>query len=71
MLKGPGPGDVAPHAVELGENVVPQRWTITMLDDELRYYDRPTAAPASLLHEDLVTWVVTPINRHVQLNREI
>jgi len=32
-LKGPGPGDVAPHAVELRANVVPQTWTITMTSD--------------------------------------
>ena len=32
-LKGPGPGDVAPHAVELRANVVPQTWTITMTTD--------------------------------------
>jgi hypothetical protein len=36
-VKGPGPGDVAPHAVELGKNVVPQTWTITMIDDEGHY----------------------------------
>lgn len=33
VLKGPGPGDVAPHAVSLGENVLPQCWTITMSSD--------------------------------------
>lgn len=33
ILKGPGPGDVAPHEVELRANIVPQSWTITMLDD--------------------------------------
>jgi len=32
-LKGPGPGDVAPHAVELRAGVVPQTWTITMTSD--------------------------------------
>jgi len=32
-LKGPGPGDVAPHAVELRTGVVPQTWTITMTSD--------------------------------------
>ncbi len=32
-LKGPGPGDIAPHAVELGQSTVPQTWTITMTDD--------------------------------------
>jgi hypothetical protein len=32
-LKGPGPGDVAPHAVELRDGVVPQTWTITMTSD--------------------------------------
>jgi hypothetical protein len=36
-VKGPGPGDVAPHAVELGKNVVPQTWTITMIDEEGHY----------------------------------
>ena len=29
--------DRAPHAVELGRNLVPQAWTITMLDDEGNY----------------------------------
>jgi hypothetical protein len=33
LLAGPGTGDVAPHAVALGENVVPQSWTITMISD--------------------------------------
>ena len=33
ILKGPGPGDVAPHEVELLSHVVPQTWTITMVDD--------------------------------------
>jgi hypothetical protein len=33
ILKGPGPGDVAPHEVELLSQVVPQTWTITMVDD--------------------------------------
>ncbi len=33
VLEGPGPGDVAPHAVSLGKNVVPQSWTITMTSD--------------------------------------
>lgn len=32
-LKGPGPGDVAPHAVELRAGAVPQTWTITMTSD--------------------------------------
>jgi hypothetical protein len=32
-LKGPGPGDVAPHAVDLGKNVIPQTWTITVTSD--------------------------------------
>jgi len=32
-LKGPGPGDVAPHAVELRTGIVPQTWTITMTSD--------------------------------------
>lgn len=32
-LQGPGPGDIAPHAVELGANVVPQTWTITMTSE--------------------------------------
>jgi hypothetical protein len=36
-LQGPGAGDIAPHAVELGENVVPQTWTITMTDDDGHY----------------------------------
>lgn len=29
--------DQCPHGVELGTNIVPQRWTITMLDDEGNY----------------------------------
>lgn len=33
ILKGPGPGDIAPHEVELRDNIVPQTWTITLLDD--------------------------------------
>jgi hypothetical protein len=33
VLEGPGPGDVAPHAVGLGERIVPQTWTITMTSD--------------------------------------
>ena len=37
VLQGPGPGDVAPHAVGLGENVVPQSWTITMTGDSGEY----------------------------------
>lgn len=37
VLKGPGTGDVAPHAVTLGENVVPQAWTITMVSDKGDY----------------------------------
>ncbi len=32
-LQGPGPGDIAPHAVMLGEKLVPQSWTITMTND--------------------------------------
>jgi hypothetical protein len=32
-LIGPGPGDVAPHAVELRTGAVPQTWTITMTSD--------------------------------------
>lgn len=32
-LQGPGPGDIAPHAVELGRNIVPQTWTITMTSE--------------------------------------
>lgn len=37
VLKGPGTGDVAPHAVWLGQNVVPQSWTITMISDSGDY----------------------------------
>src|SRR5271157_419517 len=33
MLKGPGPGVVAPHAVALGEGIVPQSWSIIMTSD--------------------------------------
>ena len=33
VLKGPGPGDVAPHAVALGEGIVPQSWSILMTSD--------------------------------------
>lgn len=36
-LKGPGPGDVAPHAVELRAGIVPQTWTITMTSDRGDY----------------------------------
>jgi hypothetical protein len=32
-LKGPGPGDVAPHAVDLLANLVPQSWSITVTSD--------------------------------------
>jgi len=32
-VKGPGPGDVAPHAVALGKDIIPQSWTITVIDD--------------------------------------
>jgi len=32
--RGPLRGDLAPHAVSLGSNVVPQEWTFTLLDDE-------------------------------------
>ena len=32
-LKGPGPGDVAPHAVDLLANLVPQTWSITVTND--------------------------------------
>lgn len=34
--RSPG-GDAAPHAVELGENIVPQEWTITMTSDDGDY----------------------------------
>ena len=33
VLKGPGPGDVAPHAVALGSGIVPQSWTLLMTSD--------------------------------------
>ena len=33
VLKGPGPGDVAPHAVALGTGIIPQSWTIVMTSD--------------------------------------
>jgi len=33
VLKGPGPGDVAPHAVALAEGIVPQSWSILMTSD--------------------------------------
>ena len=33
VLKGPGPGDVAPHAVALGKKIVPQSWSIVMTSD--------------------------------------
>ena len=33
VLKGPGPGDVAPHAVGLGTGIIPQSWTIVMTSD--------------------------------------
>ncbi len=33
VIQGPGTSDVAPHAVTLGENIVPQSWTITMTSD--------------------------------------
>jgi hypothetical protein len=32
-LQGPGPGDIAPHAVELGSKIVPQTWTITVTSE--------------------------------------
>jgi len=32
-LQGPGPGDIAPHAVQLGRNLVPQTWTITVTSE--------------------------------------
>jgi hypothetical protein len=32
-LQGPGPGDIAPHAVDLGRNIVPQTWTITVTSE--------------------------------------
>jgi hypothetical protein len=32
-IPGPGPGDVGPHAVSLGENVVPQTWTVTLTSE--------------------------------------
>jgi hypothetical protein len=35
--QGGQPGDSAPHAVSLGKNVVPQTWTITMIDDAGNY----------------------------------
>jgi len=37
VLEGPGLGDVAPHAVSLGENVAAQSWTITMASDQGDY----------------------------------
>jgi hypothetical protein len=37
VLQGPGPGDVAPHAVRLGAKVVPQSWTIAMTGDMGEY----------------------------------
>ncbi len=33
VLQGPGPGDVAPHAVALGGGIVPQSWSILMTSD--------------------------------------
>jgi hypothetical protein len=36
-IAGPGPGDVGPHGVSLGERVVPQAWTITSTSDEGDY----------------------------------
>jgi hypothetical protein len=33
VLEGPGPGDVAPHAVSLSKEAVPQTWTIVMTSD--------------------------------------
>ncbi len=33
VLKGPGPGDVAPHSVALGTGIIPQSWTIVMTSD--------------------------------------
>ena len=32
-IPGPGPGDVGPHAVTLGENIVPQTWTVTLTSE--------------------------------------
>jgi hypothetical protein len=32
-LAGPGPGDIAPHAVDLGEKLIPQTWTITVTSE--------------------------------------
>ncbi|HET6250906.1 MAG TPA: hypothetical protein VFE47_24670 [Tepidisphaeraceae bacterium] len=32
-IAGPGPGDVGPHAIELGQNVVAQSWTITLTSE--------------------------------------
>jgi hypothetical protein len=32
-IPGPGPGDVGPHAVTLGKNIVPQTWTITLTSE--------------------------------------
>ncbi len=37
VLKGPGPGDVSPHAVALGSGIVPQSWTILMTSDSGDY----------------------------------
>jgi hypothetical protein len=36
-LPGPGPADIAPHAVELGDKIVPQKWTITVTSDKGDY----------------------------------
>jgi hypothetical protein len=36
-IPGPGPGDVGPHAVALGDNVVPQTWTIRLTSDSGDY----------------------------------
>ncbi len=33
VLNGPGPGDVAPHAVVLRAGIVPQEWSIVMTSD--------------------------------------
>lgn len=32
-----GVGDIGPHSVDLGDNLVPQTWTITMTDDNGNY----------------------------------
>ena len=65
-LQGPGPGDIAPHSVTLGDKVVPQTWTITMTSDDGDYQLAGTVTGAD--GEGHVTRLFTSRSGQIQID---